>query len=268
MRRGRVRALPQIHGLAPAQFLGTAGSEDIFGSVAERTGEALLIKVSTEDLASVGAVDREIAVLQTLDGVAGVSALRGSGMLSDGRHYLVTAPVEGVSLAQALGRGPYAADPAIRLVIATAEVLGRVHTRGLAHRDVNPATIFIGPTGPLLLGFALAAPIGSPIAPKGASPPWAPPEILRGGGVVDVRADVYSLTATLYTMLAGRAPFQDGPGATPGAAAAPPVGRADLPRGTEDVLAAGLAREPSDRPATIAALSGLLVGVLAGAGER
>ena len=86
--------------------------------------------------------------------------------------------------------------------------------------------------------------------------PWSPPELLADEPVGDVRSDVYSLTATLYTLLARRSPFEI-PGRSndqvdllsriPRIPRAADRNRADTPRSLERLLARGLAKDPALR---------------------
>src|SRR5690606_27247706 len=88
----------------------------------------------------------------------------------------------------------------------------------------------------------------------GVSIPWAPPEAVEGHSA-GVAGDVYSLAATLYTLLAGRSPF-----ARPGGPntrldftmrikrdPVPPIGRTDVPASLEQVLARAMAKSPAQR---------------------
>ena len=85
--------------------------------------------------------------------------------------------------------------------------------------------------------------------------PWSPPEALAGARVDGIRADVYSLGATLYTLLAGRSPFM-----RPGRSNAQrdlvarimseqltPTGRSDVPESLELALATAMAKSPESR---------------------
>jgi serine/threonine protein kinase len=84
------------------------------------------------------------------------------------------------------------------------------------------------------------------------TPAYMPPEQARGEDV-DERADVYSLGAILYELLAGGAPYSDvsAPSVLELLIAGPPtalVRRAPrMPRELADIVAKAMAREPRDR---------------------
>ena len=91
------------------------------------------------------------------------------------------------------------------------------------------------------------------------SVPWAPPEQATGEGAAAVTVDVYSLAATVYTLLAGRPPFEvkDGDNSeiavinrvlrTP----VPPMGRHDVPEEFERVLTIAMSKDPRQRYASV-----------------
>ena len=92
------------------------------------------------------------------------------------------------------------------------------------------------------------------------TPGFASPEQLRGDSL-DVRSDIYSVGATLFYLLAGRAPFDDRDTITlmkRVASEAPPLLttlRPDLPRGLAAIVAKCLAKTPAERYASYAALA-------------
>ena len=104
----------------------------------------------------------------------------------------------------------------LRIAIDIAAALGKVHQRGLIHKDIKPANILVNtPTGEVrLTGFGIASRL-----PRERRPP-DPPEIIAGtlaymapeqtGRInrsVNSRSDLYSLGVTLYEMLTGNLPF-------------------------------------------------------------
>ncbi|HZD67466.1 MAG TPA: serine/threonine-protein kinase, partial [Actinomycetes bacterium] len=96
----------------------------------------------------------------------------------------------------------------------TAEVLGEVadaldhaHRHGIAHLDVKPENVLITSDSVKVADFRLArAAQGARDHALAGTAQYCAPEVLRGG-VVDGRADVYSLGVVAYECLTGRAPF-------------------------------------------------------------
>ncbi len=130
----------------------------------------------------------------------------------DGRFVLATELVEGSSLAERLEVGRVSLPDAVRIVWQTLEALECAHGEGIVHRDVSPANIFLSAEGDVKLsGFALARSTADPrLTQAGAaigSAHYMSPEQVQANGELDCRADLYSLGAVFYELVAGRKPF-------------------------------------------------------------
>jgi serine/threonine protein kinase len=120
----------------------------------------------------------------------------------------------GILLARLLGR-PWELRQFLRVAIGVAVALGRLHARGLIHRDVSPANILVNPsTGQAwLIGtcFVSRLPPGQIPAPPeeitGTLAYMAPEQTGRMNRSIDARSDLYSFGITLYEMLTGTLPF-------------------------------------------------------------
>jgi uncharacterized RDD family membrane protein YckC len=157
-------------------------------------------------------------------------------------------------------RGPLPVGSAIDAILDVISGLEAAFANGVLHRDVKPSNCFVSPDGSVKVGdFGLSvstlARDDSYATATGVimgTPAYAPPEQLRGDDL-DVRADIYSVGATLFTLLTGRAPFE-GKNAVQVVANAvnqkpKPVSelREDVPPGLERVVARCLAKEPEGR---------------------
>lgn len=153
---------------------------------------------------------------------------------SDGRYYIVMEFVDGQSLeAHIAERQAMGVDRSLQVAEQVATALGEAWTQvGVIHRDVKPANILLTSAGQVKLAdlglakVAAGSGAGSEAdtdADAGATmaysarteagtslgtPAYMPPEQFLDASAVDLRADVYSLGATLYHMLAGRPPFK------------------------------------------------------------
>jgi tetratricopeptide (TPR) repeat protein len=135
----------------------------------------------------------------------------------DGRPFIVMDLVDGETLYTRVQRsGPLESREAGRIALALARALEHTHSHDIVHRDVKPANVLLRGDGvPLLTDFGLARlDEQQGLTMEGTAlgtPNYMAPEQARGDGAnIDRRADVYGLGATLYELLAGRAPFQGG----------------------------------------------------------
>lgn len=128
-------------------------------------------------------------------------------------QYLVMDYVEGEDLETMLMRqGRASPEQAKVWVSQIADALTYLHTqlKPILHRDIKPANIRITPEGKaMLVDFGLAK-IFDPtksttIGLQAGTPGFSPPE-MYGKGLTDPRTDIYSLGATLYTILTGQEP--------------------------------------------------------------
>ena len=139
------------------------------------------------------------------------------GRSADGHVYLVMEWLDGETLEARVRRGPLALAEAIDIAIQTAGGLAMAHRRGIVHRDVKPANIYLtrGPDGALsvkILDFGIAklAIEQTRLTGTGAvigTPNYMAPEQALAEDI-DGRADQYSLGVILYEMVAGEPPFQ------------------------------------------------------------
>ena len=169
-------------------------------------------------------------------------------------------------------RGPLPTKEAVDAILDTIAGLEAALAAGVLHRDIKPSNCFVSPDGSVKVGdFGLSvstlAKDDSYVTATGVimgTPAYASPEQLRGDDL-DVRADIYSVGATLFTLLTGRAPFE-GENAVQVVANAvnqkpPPLSdfREDVPPGLERVVARCLAKEPDGRYADYTTLRDALL---------
>ncbi len=177
----------------------------------------------------------------------GIVPVYGLGHYADGRPFYAMRFIQGDSLKEAIEsyHAPRSqkADPGERAIqlrkllsrfIDVCEAIEYAHSRGVLHRDLKPGNIMLGKYGETLVvdwGLAKSLQHGQPtpdsderplqVAAKQGSaetrmgnvvgtPAFMPPE--QAGGRLDLlgpASDVYSLGATLYCLLTGKAPFLD-----------------------------------------------------------
>jgi len=128
-------------------------------------------------------------------------------------YYIVMELVDGGALHEYLAaQKRFAPAEATRIIRAAAEGLGHAHRRGIIHRDVKPGNIMMTNDGQVKVSdFGLARDVlqGHDIVGAGHSlgtPRYMAPEQARGEEPTG-SSDLYSLAATFYALLTGRAPF-------------------------------------------------------------
>ncbi|HZH17731.1 MAG TPA: serine/threonine-protein kinase, partial [Archangium sp.] len=106
-------------------------------------------------------------------------------------------------------------DEVLTLARRLCSALAFLHGEGIVHRDLKPENIVIRPDGtPVLVDFGLASAFGGPLGRESldvsgsmeGSYVYMAPEQIKGG-LVDARADLYSLGCILYELVVGQPPF-------------------------------------------------------------
>ena len=161
--------------------------------------------------------------------------------------------------------GPLPVADVVDVGIKLCEALRVAHGVGVLHRDVKPANVLVTPAGqPALTDFGVArlANESEDLTRTAASAlVHAAPEVLEGHDAV-AASDVYAFGSTLWSLLAGRAPYalEASIGLAPLVTRVlrgevPALPRDDVPPAVEEALRAALRVHPGDRPADPAALA-------------
>jgi hypothetical protein len=178
-------------------------------------------------------------------------------VIEGGQPWIIMDLVAGRSLEQVIReRGPLPPDAVARIGLQVLSALQVAHAHGILHQDVKPGNIMLDADGSAMLtDFGIAAPLSAPSAGPGdrhgtaGSPGYMAPERLNEQPA-GAASDLWSLGASLYTAVEGRAPFER---ALPAAVAAavllhdPPF-PARAGRELGGLLMAMLAKDPAARP--------------------
>ena len=195
--------------------------------------------------------------------------------------YIAMERLHGIDLGTLLRkRGRLPVAEVVTIVGQLAEGLAAAEAAGVVHRDLKPQNVFRaevdGSVVWKLLDFGV-----SRLVDHGATlthghvvgtPQYMAPEQAEGG-VVDHRTDVYGLAAVAFRCLTGRPPFYGQElaqvlYAVVHQAAPAPSSLVDLPAAIDVVVLAGLAKDPSGRPANARAFAtALRAAAGAGAGR-
>src|SRR4051794_2740066 len=189
----------------------------------------------------------------------------------DGNLWLAMRFLEGTDLSSILRRGgPLQPRQALAITGQVAAALDEAHRAGLLHRDIKPANVMLAAADGAERAYIIDFGLGK--APQtdehGLTKPgqfvgtidYTAPEQITQQKPVDGRADQYSLACLLYEMLTGDVPFpkkRDVQVIMAHVGEPPPKPtekREGLPTAIDDVIAKGMAKEPTERYETCTAL--------------
>jgi serine/threonine-protein kinase len=185
------------------------------------------------------------------------------GMGEIGGELYIASRLVSSTLRNAILAGPLSLEFAMTVLASVASALDAAHALGIVHRDVKPANVLIDPGPDVFLGdFGLARDMdGTALTAPGqvlGTIDYMAPEMLDGERVGPA-TDIYGLACLACETLTGTVPFlRDTDAATMYAhIVEPPPSvcqrRPELPRALDAVLAAGMAKDPEDRPASAGA---------------
>jgi serine/threonine protein kinase len=203
--------------------LGRGSRGTVYKARDTRAGKDVAIKVLYPDIARDEAVlKRFIQVMKTVVGLqhANLVALYGAGKQGETCWYAMEY-VEGEPLIKVIERMGTKKMISWRYVLSlgvqVAGALEALHEKHIIHRNVAPQSIVIRAKDKLpKLGDMMLAKVVNGAEVKTTACPaelagnvlYMAPERTRSEAEVDIRADIYSLGATLYTLLTGRPPFE------------------------------------------------------------
>jgi serine/threonine-protein kinase len=129
-------------------------------------------------------------------------------------YFMAMEFIDGPSVEDLLDRdGTFDEQKAVYIIIEVARGLAYMQERGIVHRDVKPDNIMWSKDGHVkLLDLGFATSIRPDLAGKFedetcGTVQYISPEQAKGQADLDIRADIYSLGATLYHMVIGELPF-------------------------------------------------------------
>jgi serine/threonine protein kinase/tetratricopeptide (TPR) repeat protein len=257
--------------------LGQGGQATAYKAEDLRLRRPVVIKVLRPELAQTDVArrrfDQEALLCAALEH-PNVSAIYEVGE-SDGLLYIVMQFLEGRTVRELMNGRPLDVQSALSIAVQVADALAVAHDHGIVHRDIKPGNVIVSSTGQArVLDFGLAKMLG----PDGAARPTQPGEEpatdlgvpygslgygspeQASGALVDHRSDIFSLGVLLYEMLTGLRPFRGRHlvqvlNAVINEAARPLRDlNPRLPPRLEAIVDRALAKDPSDRYQTIAAL--------------
>ncbi|MGF6652245.1 putative ATPase [Paraburkholderia youngii] len=178
-------------------------------------GTRLIVRPAVEH-SSPASLERLAHEFELKDELDGAWAVRPLALVREGGETILVLEDPGGEPLERLLSTPMAAGSALCLAVGIAAALGKLHQRGLVHKDVRPAHILVNCTDgqPRLTGFGIASRLQrerqAPEPPEtlaGTLAYMAPEQTGRMNRSIDARSDLYALGVTLYQMLTGSLAF-------------------------------------------------------------
>ncbi|GGU34781.1 serine/threonine-protein kinase [Nocardioides albus] len=261
---------PDIPGFRYRRRIGAGGSSVVFLYEWQQEQIKVAVKVWNDRLGAEtdDALAAETKEVAELAGHPHVLPLHAVGVTDDDRSFLVMDHLSGGDLEARRRSGRLEVAEALSITIKIAGALDVAARHGILHGDVKPVNILLTGDGePQLVGFGKLSSAGRPGGSGSTSLPWMAPEMLAEPPEPSAWADIWSLAATCYTLLAGRTPFEGAPGA-PGALLQrireydpPAIDRADVPVSFEEALRKAMSKRRAGRHWSAADFAKALQGV-------
>jgi eukaryotic-like serine/threonine-protein kinase len=255
---------PELPGMRFIRHLGSGGFADVYLYERERPKEKVAVKL----LKPLGLDDprrrqfeAEADSLAALGANPYVAHVYSEGTAPDGRPYMLMRYYPSEDLAARVSENPMSVADAVRFGIRLAGAVETAHRAGIVHRDIKPSNVLVSANGwPALSDFGIAGRLDVEVAggDLAVSVAWSPPEVLSGKSDGSFASDIYSLAATIWNLITGRAPYE-----TPGEdnsdramlprilhSKPPATGRDEAPASLDRLLQKALAKDPADRPQT------------------
>jgi ABC-type branched-subunit amino acid transport system substrate-binding protein len=244
------------------------GFSKIYRAVQRQFGRRVAIKVldprGLDKQGLLSGFERECETLGMFGDHPYVVRVFQAGISEFGIPYIVMEYLPTGSLADRLNTdGPLLWDEVTAIGVKLAGALESAHRAGILHLDIKPANVLVGLNGEPKLGdFGVArvrAALGVTTQTLTLTVGYAPPERFIGDEPT-AASDIYSLGATLFTLLVGYLPFlrsrdeQPWPEVIHGRQLYESVPELDsgFPEGLRAVMKRAMAKNPADRYASAA----------------
>jgi serine/threonine protein kinase len=182
--------------------------------------------------------------------------------MESGVYFITMELLEGTTLSDLIrARGRLLPVDVARLGLQVCSGLAYAHAHRIIHRDIKSSNLFLTSERVVkIMDFGLAKmleEVRRSTTVLGGTPYYMAPEQAAGESV-DARTDLYALGVTLFELVTGRRPFEEGDVTwhhrfTP--APDPRARGADVPEAFAALVLALLAKTPSDRPASAEAVA-------------
>ncbi|BDZ51030.1 hypothetical protein GCM10025867_32710 [Frondihabitans sucicola] len=255
---------PVLPGFSHMHVLGSGGFADVFLYEQNMPRRQVAVKVMLSEVVNDQVrqmFQAEANLMAQLSAHPSILTVYQASVSADGRPYLVM-ELCSASLSERYRRERIPVADVLRIGVKIGSAIETAHRQGVLHRDIKPSNILMTAYGhPVLSDFGIAASLseGEPSEVVGLSIPWSAPEVLRDDTSGTVASEVWSLGATVYSLLAGRSPFEvlGGPNTSHDLMTRiekgrlQPIGRTDVPPGLEATLARAMSHRPENRQGSV-----------------
>jgi serine/threonine protein kinase len=252
-----------LPGFSHVHVLGSGGFADVFLYEQNMPRRQVAVKVMLSEVVNEQVrqmFQAEANLMAQLSSHPSILTVYQASVSADGRPYLVMELCSS-SLSARYRSERIPVPEVLRIAVKIGSAIETAHRAGVLHRDIKPSNILMTAYGnPVLADFGIAATVAESQNQEtvGMSIPWSAPEVLMDETPGSVQSEVWALAATVYSLLAGRSPFE-----VPGDSnkstdlisrinrgKPQPIARADVPASLEKLLASAMSRNPKNRPAT------------------
>ncbi len=245
---------PKVTGYNLLSVAGRGGMSTVYRAIQEETGREVALKLirgSNQD--QLDQFSREGEIIASLEHPH-ILPVYEFGFSGD-QPYLVMRLLDGGSLADwATAETPADQEKIFEVITHIAEALDFSHARGVLHRDVKPSNMLLDQSGFVYLSDFGIAMFPSDGERRGlGSAAYISPEQARGEAL-DGRADIYSLSVSLYELLTGQKPYV---GKTPVAVMIKQINdpipdpreiNPNISRSVAELIRIGMSKKPDNRP--------------------
>ena len=230
-----------IDGFEMGERIGSGGFSVVYRARQQSMNREVAIKVLNTGFATDAerrTFERECHALGRLSHHPNIVTVFDDAITDDGRPCIVMELYSSTYRERVEEIGPLPIDEVLAVGVRICGALQTAHDAGVLHRDIKPHNIFLSAYGEPALGDFGISTIDDERSHSGASGvsvAYAAPEVLEDSRASPA-ADVYSLAATLYQLIAGASPY-----ASPDMKTTvrriltedpPPLGRAGAPPGS------------------------------------
>lgn len=255
---------PNLPGFSHIHILGSGGFADVFLYEQNMPRRQVAVKVMLSEVVNDTVrqmFQAEANLMAQLSSHPSILTVYQASVASDGRPFLVM-ELCSAALSQRYRSERLPVAEVLRIAVRIGSAIETAHRAGVLHRDIKPSNILLTAYGhPVLSDFGIAATLSESDDREavGMSIPWSAPEVLMDETAGTVASEVWAYAATVYSLLAGRSPFE-APGESNKSsdlisrinrAKPQPIDRGDVPQSLERVLQRAMSRKPESRPSTV-----------------